>query len=86
MLPGACIICGSSNDQRYFIDFGVNVKKYGRIYFCNLCFNECERAVYVAIDHTPSSNANEFRTDLLDDKGIDEVPKRKPGRPKRASN
>lgn len=41
LLPSSCIICGSSDYSRSYIDFGVQVKKYGRIYFCNECFADC---------------------------------------------
>lgn len=43
LLPGSCIICGSSDYSRSYVDFGVQVKKYGRIYFCNECFGDCAK-------------------------------------------
>jgi hypothetical protein len=39
--PGTCVICGSAgDDNRSFIDFGLNIDYFGVIYFCTICFAE----------------------------------------------
>lgn len=45
MGPGSCVICSSASDQRRYIDFGVQVRRFGRIYFCELCFADCAKIV-----------------------------------------
>lgn len=40
-LPGKCVVCGSTGcDGRVFVDFGFTIEFYGRVYFCNFCFDE----------------------------------------------
>lgn len=84
-LPGSCIICGYGGDGRNYIDFGVQVARIGRLYFCVDCFKDCERSVG-RVSYSDSSSPGEFRTDLLDDTAPKPVTKRGPGRPKKANN
>lgn len=86
LLPGSCIICGSSDYNRYFVDFSVNVRKYGRIYFCNLCFAECEREVNAVCNTGSNFDGTKLGTYLLHDEPKPSSPKRKPGRPKKTDN
>lgn len=86
-LPGTCIICGYGGDGRKYIDFSVQVRKYGRIYFCTECFKDCEISVFRALSSdSDTGNGPEFRADLLDDEPPKRVTKRGPGRPKKAAN
>lgn len=40
-LPGICAICGTSrNDDRKYVDFGLDVDYVGVIYFCTFCMTE----------------------------------------------
>lgn len=81
-LPGSCIICGYGGDARPFIDFGVQVKRYGRLYFCSNCFRECERVIDESLNRATSGHPAELVSDLPDDEPHDETPKKRPGRPK----
>lgn len=83
-LPGSCLICGYGADSRPFIDLGVQVKRYGRLYFCVLCFRECEKIVNESIGNAVSSNPVVGGTNLPNDVSRKEVVKRSPGRPKKA--
>ena len=41
MLPGTCVVCGSpGGNGRVFVDFSFQIEFYGRVYFCNCCFDE----------------------------------------------
>lgn len=41
LAPGCCYVCTSvGGDGRKFMDMAKTMKKYGRIYFCSLCFEE----------------------------------------------
>lgn len=81
-LPGKCLICGYGEDGRAYIDLGVQVKRYGRLYFCLTCFRECEKIVNAAIGNPASGGIPEFRSDLLDDGPKPEPAKKPVGRPK----
>lgn len=85
-LPGKCLICGYGEDSRPFIDLGVQVKRYGRLYFCVMCFRECEKVVNSTLGTPTSGGTPEFRTDLLDDAPKPAAPKRPVGRPKKTAN
>lgn len=84
-LPGSCLICGYGGDGRTYVDLGVQVKRYGRLYFCITCFRECEKIVNATIGNPLNSGIPEFRADLLDDAPKPAVPKRSPGRPKKSN-
>lgn len=81
-LPGSCLVCGYGADARPFIDLGVQVKRYGRLYFCVTCFRECEKIVNESIGNPLGGGTPEFRADLLDDVPKPTPIKRSPGRPK----
>lgn len=81
-LPGQCLICGYGADGRLFVDLGVQVKRYGRLYFCVVCFRECEKIVNESIGNPLGGGTPEFRADLLDDVPQPKAVKRSPGRPK----
>lgn len=38
-LPANCLSCGSSQNNRKYIDLGLAVEFYGSIYFCEFCFS-----------------------------------------------
>lgn len=38
--PGACAVCGGSDPERTYVDFGLFYDYEGGIYFCNICFDE----------------------------------------------
>lgn len=40
-LPAKCAVCGGGN--RPSVDFGVNVRNYGAVYFCDECIGEAAR-------------------------------------------
>lgn len=81
-LPGSCVICGYGGDQRPFIDFGVQVRKYGRLYFCSSCFRECERVIDDALDSVSGFDSSKLVAHVLNDESHDEATKKRPGRPK----
>lgn len=81
-LPGSCLICGYGEDGRPFVDLGVQVKRYGRLYFCVSCFRECEKVVNESIGNPTSIHVPEFRADVPDVPSGKEAVKRSPGRPK----
>lgn len=39
MHPGCCSICQSTGGR--FVDFGLQLRRVGRIYFCESCLAEC---------------------------------------------
>lgn len=44
--PGTCLICMTSGGGGIkFVDFKKNIRKYGRIYFCDRCFEEVNCAL-----------------------------------------
>lgn len=81
-LPGSCLVCGYGADARPFIDLGVQVKRYGRLYFCVVCFRECEKIVNESIGDPVGIGATKFTSNLPNDVPGKAVPKRSPGRPK----
>jgi hypothetical protein len=44
MLPHSCVSCNTNKNTQY-IDWGISVPKYGRLYFCIDCFAECAKAL-----------------------------------------
>lgn len=40
--PSKCMICGAQHkrDGRQYLDFGLNIARYGAVYFCTLCIGE----------------------------------------------
>lgn len=40
--PGKCIFCGSGtrHDGRRYVDFGLQIERYGAVYFCTFCLAE----------------------------------------------
>lgn len=39
--PGICAVCGSSNNEdRDFMDIGIDLEWYGTVYFCTFCLSE----------------------------------------------
>lgn len=85
-LPGSCLICGYGGSSRPYIDLGVQVRRYGRLYFCVYCFRECEKVVDATVTDFVNGDSPEFSTNLLDDAPVNEAPKKRPGRPKSTSN
>lgn len=83
-LPGSCLICGYGEDARPFVDLGVQVKRYGRLYFCVVCFRECEKIVNDTIGYPANSGPTSVRANVSNDPSGKEVIKRSPGRPKKA--
>lgn len=45
MLPHKCASCWTNKDTDY-IDFGFSVPRYGRVYFCIDCFDECNDTLF----------------------------------------
>lgn len=43
-MPGHCIVCGASDNDRQYIDFGMSLDFYGVVYFCTHCFAEASAA------------------------------------------
>lgn len=43
--PSKCIVCGANHrrDGRKYIDFGLNIKMYGAVYFCTICVSEAAK-------------------------------------------
>jgi hypothetical protein len=44
MLPQKCAACGTQKLIPY-IDFGLNIKRYGRVYFCKECLIEAANVI-----------------------------------------
>jgi hypothetical protein len=61
-LPGVCIICKNPPDvTREFIDFGMVMQRYGRIYFCIYCFGQVAIAVgYIKIKGSQLEKAEKY--------------------------
>lgn len=38
LLPANCSSCGSSQNNRKYVDLGLSIEFYGSIYFCEFCF------------------------------------------------
>lgn len=46
LAPGVCAICGSSrNDDRKYVDLGIDVDYVGTMYFCTFCLVELVNAL-----------------------------------------
>lgn len=52
LVPQACAACNTQKMGQY-IDFGLNIKRYGRVYFCKECFTEANAALLVTIPVSP---------------------------------
>lgn len=51
LAPSHCYLCGTCNEKRKYVDFGMQVEFYGAVYFCNECFANAATAVdYVHVD------------------------------------
>lgn len=81
-LPGSCLICGYGGDQRPYIDLGVQVRRYGRLYFCVYCFRECEKVVNGIAGGSTSERTTNLRDGIPGGNEKPTVNKRNPGRPK----
>jgi|SRR5215216_1809234 len=52
MVPQKCASCNTQKMGEY-IDFGLTIKRYGRVYFCKECFMEANAAVNVTLPVSP---------------------------------
>lgn len=52
LVPQACAACNTQKMGQY-IDFGLNIKRYGRVYFCKECFMEASAALHMTIPVSP---------------------------------
>lgn len=61
-LPAKCANCASpySRDGRKYVDTHIDVRKYGRIYICTLCFSE----IALALGYQPADVIH-MQTDIL---------------------
>ncbi|MFF5977072.1 hypothetical protein ACFY7C_36830 [Streptomyces sp. NPDC012769] len=53
LAPGKCVLCGSAGgDHRKFIDLGMKIDFYGRVYFCSYCIQEVlQKLEYVTAEN-----------------------------------
>lgn len=58
LAPGKCAFCGSADDDRSYIDFGMQLDWYGAVYFCSFCIIEVSEAVGMV----PAKKLNELRS------------------------
>lgn len=52
LVPQSCAACNTQKITEY-IDFGLQIKRYGRVYFCKECFTEANAALSVTIPVSP---------------------------------
>ncbi len=48
LVPQKCAACNTQKMSLY-IDFGLNIKRYGRVYFCKDCFIEAYNALSLTV-------------------------------------
>jgi hypothetical protein len=48
LVPQKCAACNTQKMGLY-IDFGLQIKRYGRVYFCKECFMEANQALHMTV-------------------------------------
>ncbi len=60
MLPHSCVSCNTNKNTTY-VDWGKSVPKYGRLYFCIECFDECADA----LNYSSPANSDSLYKDVV---------------------
>lgn len=58
LVPQACAACNTQKLGLY-IDFGLQIKRYGRVYFCEECFREANNAI-----NLPDKTSSQFLEEI----------------------
>lgn len=61
-LPGKCLVSDHvPGDGVFLVDIGLSIQRYGRIYFCNYCFDEFARAFkYIKLESPAIKDAETY--------------------------